>query len=82
MEAGIILGIILIFFVVLILVLRLLGAWMLRIDEVITWQKQTVAELTLLRKYYEQEKSLDAQNQKSEIEESNKKKSFKQIFVK
>ncbi|MFT6336697.1 MAG: hypothetical protein ACJATI_003457 [Halioglobus sp.] len=53
MEIGIILGIILIFFVILILVLRLLGAWMLRIDEVITWQKQTVAELTLLRKYYE-----------------------------
>jgi hypothetical protein len=82
METGIILGIILIFFVVLILVLRLLGAWMLRIDEVIAWQKQTVAELTLLRKYYEQEKGLDAQNEKSETEESNKKKSFKQIFVK
>ena len=82
METGIILGIILIFFVVLILVLRLLGAWMLRIDEVITWQKQTVAELTLLRKYYEQEKGLGSQNQKSETEESNKKKSFKQIFVK
>lgn len=45
-------------FIVLIFVGRLLGAWMLRINELIKHTKTASDELTLLRKYYEREKGM------------------------
>lgn len=46
---------ILLFFVILILAIRLFGAWMLRIDEVIKQQKLMLAEVKKLTKKYADE---------------------------
>ena len=40
-----------IFFIVVVIITRLLGAWMLRINEVIRYQKEILEELRKINKY-------------------------------
>ena len=49
--------ILLLFFVISILVIRLFGAWMLRIDEVIKQQKLMLTEIKKLTKKYTNEQN-------------------------